>query len=134
MKQEEIDEAVRLCMVRHPSVRVEKKKTVKKSKLSIPLQRIVQYLVEPQPYAAEKLNVSISTLKRRYKELEVGRWPVNSTYADDTTRTKASITTLTQQDKLKVENLVNESDIDDESEVDRLTRFVLGVAFMINTD
>lgn len=37
----------------------------------------------PQSIAAEKLGVSISTLKRRYYELEWGRWPSNSSSQSD---------------------------------------------------
>jgi hypothetical protein len=51
--------------------------TSKKNKISIPVHDIVRLLTVPQPIAAKALNVSVSTLKRRYYELSWGRWPAN---------------------------------------------------------
>lgn len=40
--------------------------TSKKNKIAIPVHDIVRLLTVPQPIAAKALNVSVSTLKRRY--------------------------------------------------------------------
>jgi hypothetical protein len=41
-------------------------KRPKKNKIKIPVYDIIRFMTLPQPVAAEKLGVSISTLKRRY--------------------------------------------------------------------
>jgi hypothetical protein len=54
-----------------------KKRKTKKNKIIIPMGDMIRLLTLPQPIAAQKLKVSVSTLKRRYYELELGRWPAN---------------------------------------------------------
>lgn len=53
---------------------------MKKNKILIPECDIIRHMILPQPLAAEKLGVSISTLKRSYYEMtgHRKRWPVNA--------------------------------------------------------
>ena len=53
-----------------PSIR-----KTKKNKIRIPLSEMIRYFAMPQHVAAKKLNVSVSTLKRRFYELCIHRWP-----------------------------------------------------------
>ena len=56
-----------------------KKRKTKKNKIIIPMKDMIRLFSMPQPVAARKLNVSISTLKRRFYELDITRWPSNHT-------------------------------------------------------
>ncbi|KAL9654057.1 hypothetical protein ABK040_011601 [Willaertia magna] len=47
----------------------------KKVKINIPTSDIIRVMMLPQVIAAQKLDVSLSTLKRRFYELGIGRWP-----------------------------------------------------------
>jgi hypothetical protein len=58
---------------------VKKKRKTKKNKIIIPMKDMIRLFSMPQPVAAKKLNVSISTLKRRFYELDITRWPSNHT-------------------------------------------------------
>ncbi len=53
----------------------------RKRMVEIPAHRIVSHLVFPASFAAKRLGVSVSTLKRRLVELDCGsgRWPVGET-------------------------------------------------------
>lgn len=63
---------------KRPGNRVEKR-----SKIKIPEWKIVQMMVYQQDIAAEKIGVSISTLKRRFYELSNhGRWSNNTLTCD----------------------------------------------------
>jgi hypothetical protein len=56
-----------------------KKRKTKKNKIIIPMKDMIRLFSLPQTVAAKKLNVSISTLKRRFYELEMPKWPANHT-------------------------------------------------------
>jgi hypothetical protein len=58
---------------------IKKKRKTKKNKIIIPMRDMIRLFSMPQPVAAKKLNVSISTLKRRFYELDITRWPSNHT-------------------------------------------------------
>lgn len=64
------------------NVAIRKRKT-KKNKIIIPFRDMIRLLTLPQPIAAKKLKISVSTLKRRYYELDMGRWPANYLLQDD---------------------------------------------------
>ena len=60
-----------------PAAGISKKKP-KKNKILISSSTMVPYLAFPQPIAAKKLNVSLSTLKRRFSEVcSSEKWPAN---------------------------------------------------------
>ncbi|KAL9642977.1 hypothetical protein ABK040_010669 [Willaertia magna] len=50
----------------------------KSSKINITKEEMSKYFNAPQVLAARLLNVSVSTLKRRYYEMFKGRWPYQS--------------------------------------------------------
>ncbi|KAL0485944.1 hypothetical protein AKO1_001700 [Acrasis kona] len=104
----------------------------KKSKISIPVHDIVRYLTLPQPLVADRLGVSISTLKRRYYELHFGRWPVNSSNGDNGCDFLSS-KQLSSADKTRMANLLNDRPALDERTIDQLTLKVLQCAFTQNT-
>jgi len=56
-----------------------KKRKTKKNKIIIPMRDMIRLFSMPQQVAARKLNVSISTLKRRFYELDLPKWPANHT-------------------------------------------------------
>ncbi len=60
------------AMMRRSSPSIRK---TKKNKIRIPLSEMIRYFAMPQHIAAKKLNVSVSTLKRRFYELCIHRWP-----------------------------------------------------------
>jgi len=62
-----------------PQQGIKKKRKTKKNKIIIPMKDMIRLFSMPQPVAAKKLNVSISTLKRRFYELDISRWPSNHT-------------------------------------------------------
>ncbi len=64
------------------NVAIRKRKT-KKNKIIIPFRDMIRLLTLPQPIAAKKLKISVSTLKRRYYELDMSRWPANYLLQDD---------------------------------------------------
>jgi hypothetical protein len=101
----------------------------KKNKIKIPMHDIIRYLTLPQPTAAEKLGVSISTLKRRYYELNLGRWPINSSNGENGEEFKQE-QLLSHQEKVKLENIQNDREVDAKI-VDSLTMKVLQVAFKV---
>ena len=92
---------------------------VKKNKIYIPLHEIIRYMCIRQDIAAEKLGVSISTLKRRYYELRVGRWPVDSSceMIDDSS-----------MDRTKISTLLNETHVD-AREIDTASLRIIFAAF-----
>jgi predicted DNA-binding protein (UPF0251 family) len=47
-------------------------------RLNVPVKEILSVLHLTQPDAAKKLGISLTTLKRRFKEMNMGRWPINS--------------------------------------------------------
>ncbi len=51
-----------------------------KRKKKLSKEEILKYIQYPQPDAARMLNVSVSTLKRRFYELGLGRWPYPTTH------------------------------------------------------
>jgi hypothetical protein len=84
---------------------------------------IVRYMVLPQPDVAPKLGVSLSTLKRRYYELGVGRWPVNSMYRPPSI--------ICGVEKMYICNILNDYSMH-ECDIDHLTCMVLTAAFLDN--
>jgi hypothetical protein len=108
-----------------------KKSTTKKTKsnkIKIPVYDIIRHMTIPQPMAAEQLGVSISTLKRRYYELDWGRWPINSANGDENEKEFIASKNLSSQDKLKIENIINERNTD-EAIIDPLTMKILNCTF-----
>lgn len=103
-------------------------KKAKANKIKIPVHDIIRYMTIPQPMAAEQLGVSISTLKRRYYELDWGRWPINSANGDENGEGFLTSKSLSSAEKLKIANIVNEKDVD-EATVDPLTMKILQCVF-----
>jgi hypothetical protein len=56
---------------------IKKKRKTKKNKIIISMNDMLRIFPLPQTIAAKKLGVSISTLKRRFYELDMIRWPAN---------------------------------------------------------
>lgn len=138
---------------------IKKKRKTKKNKIIIPMKDMIRLFSMPQPVAARKLNVSISTLKRRFYELDMPRWPANHTLQDfcfggmnplvkksagasnvgnHILRQNASYYSLykepTDEKKLSIATLLNLYDTYDEKHVDPMTAVILKEAFLENTD
>ncbi|KAL0490522.1 RKD3 [Acrasis kona] len=104
------------------------KKDYRPQKIEIPVHDIVRYLTIPQPIAASKLSVSISTLKRRYYELGFGRWPINSSNGDNGEEYLQS-QNLPVNEKAQIKNIINKENVEMSAQVDVLTLRVLQCAF-----
>lgn len=122
----EIDIAKTLAFMKGTQCSIKKKKTRCEKKIKIPAHELVRMMMFPQPLAAEMLSVSISTLKRRYYEIGMKRWPITSASYDgrampvhDTSRIK---------DKMAVSFLLNDSE-EDSREVTGVTTKMLGCIF-----
>jgi hypothetical protein len=100
-------------------------KRPRSSKIKIPLHDIIRCMTIPQPKAALKLKCSLSTLKRRYYELDFGRWPVNETDVNNVEEPVAI------EDKMKIETILNDREIIP-TRIDVITAKVLQCAFMQN--
>lgn len=136
-----------------------KKRKTKKNKIIIPMKDMIRLFSMPQPVAARKLNVSISTLKRRFYELDMPRWPANHSLQDfcfgdmnplvkknvgtknpgnHILKQSASYYSLykepTNEEKLSIATLLNLYDTYDEKHVDPMTAVILREAFLENTD
>lgn len=119
---------------RRPSVNVDpndsddsgdKSPARKTTKIRLPIHNIIRTMTMPQPMAAKKLGVSISTLKRRYYELKMGRWPVsniNSTLYFEEEEVKC-------EHKPKLGTILNKFDLEDQKAIDTITEAVLMIAF-----
>src|SRR3989338_3125777 len=92
-----------------------KRKNKKSSYIKIPVHDIVRVMTLPQPIAAQTLGVSISTLKRRFYELQFGRWPNIELDAQSVP---------TQKPKKGLNALLNEHQ-DEEANIDNITMKVL---------
>jgi hypothetical protein len=110
--------------------KIQKKKS-KANKIKIPFHDIVRFLNVPQNIVAEKLGCSISTLKRRYYELQCGqRWPINSANSDTGKEFLESLK-LSNEEKSKIKTILNQHEVESDF-VDPLTMKVLQCAFVQN--
>jgi len=97
------------CLIRSiVSIRVmnPSKPTSFRNKIQITREEMSKYFHCPQRLAAQKLGVSLSTLKRRFYQLDIGRWPYQ----------------LTQDNrKRSVWHMINETESKCEKELSPLT-------------
>lgn len=101
----------------------------KKNKIKIPICHIISLMTIPQRIAADLLGVSISTLKRRYYELEIGRWPVNSGNSiDEENVHEYRKNQIVRQLNPSLYDIINEKDYD-ANYIDPVTTKVLNCAF-----
>jgi hypothetical protein len=128
------------------------KRKPKKNKILIPTSDMIRLFSLPQTTAAQKLNVSISTLKRRFTELDMdGKWPANTSLDEfhlgkpnaiaiksqfHSTRSKKRACNFyslyrepTAEQKLQVGTLLNERDTMDPRYIDPMTSTILNEAF-----
>jgi hypothetical protein len=146
---------------RHSNNGATKKRKVKKNKILIPVQDMIRLFSMPQPIAAVKLNVSISTLKRRFYELEMEKWPANHTLEEfhlgpknpvamssnyhnshphhqDFFKKNAGFYSLykepNSEEKMEVGTLLNAHDTADEKHIDPMTSTILNEAFKCSSD
>ena len=128
---------------------VKKKRKTKKNKIIIATSELVRCMILPQTVAAKKLKVSLSTLKRRFYELGIGRWPAvqpashdkngQSTHQhsdDDVSYSSMSYvdsTDATPEQKLDLTFILHKKDTVEPSVVDNLSMTILKLAFTLNT-
>ncbi len=105
-------------------------KQPKKNKIIIPVTQLISLMTLPQPTAARKLGVSISTLKRRFYELSWGRWPVSSS-GDEESPTSDSTPDeiIDEPSKVTIDALIHKTNSQDTVSLDPLTVTVLSCAF-----
>ncbi|KAG2382289.1 hypothetical protein C9374_005491 [Naegleria lovaniensis] len=111
-----------------PPTRISKyacQKSKKKSKINIPVFELIRVMALPQTSAAQVLGVSLSTLKRRYYELGIGRWP--GQIANDTKEIEKA-TETSPEEKVKLSFLLNGEDID-ARQIDQITWSILNFTF-----
>ncbi|KAL9654041.1 hypothetical protein ABK040_011585 [Willaertia magna] len=122
---------------------ISKKKKTKRNKIDIPLHDLIRYMTLPQSVAAKKLNVSLSTLKRRYYELvmeiegsnsEISnnkvKWPSMPTnYHELSVATEDSVPS---EKKGSLKYILNRYDAHDNTHVDSLSMTVLNFSFKQN--
>lgn len=97
-------------------------------KIDIPVDNILIMMIFPQHIAANLLGVSLSTLKRRYYQLNNGRWP---NYKDKKSLVQIDeilSCRLKERDKLKVEDVVSKYNIDEKT-IDNRTSKIISLAF-----
>jgi hypothetical protein len=97
-------------------------------KIDIPVDNILIMMIFPQHIAANLLGVSLSTLKRRYYQLNNGRRP---NYKDKKSLVQIDeilSCRLKERDKLKVEDVVSKYNIDEKT-IDNRTSKIISLAF-----
>ncbi|KAL9652609.1 hypothetical protein ABK040_015572 [Willaertia magna] len=110
-----------------------------KNKIEIPIHDIIRVLNLSQAEAATKLKVSLSTLKRRYYELDMGRWPANilthcnghthqSNYNTQTSQLTPDSSNNCKTDKCSLKYLLNEKEVDS-NYIDVVSLIVLNLSF-----
>jgi hypothetical protein len=97
-------------------------------KIDIPVDSILTMMIFPQYVAADLLGVSVSTLKRRYYQLNNGRWPnyrekKSLDQIDETLSNR-----LKERKKLKVDDIISKYNID-EKKIDKKTSKIISLAF-----
>ncbi|EFC42301.1 hypothetical protein NAEGRDRAFT_80437 [Naegleria gruberi] len=119
---------------------IKKKRKTKKNKIIIATSELVRCMTLPQTVAAKKLKVSLSTLKRRFYELSVGRWPsiapTNEPGSSSKTEEDMYVesTDATPEQKLSLSFIMNKKECPESSVIDNLSMVILKVAFTLNTN
>ena len=108
-------------------------KLCKKSKISISVSDLIRVMPLPQTVAAQKLGVSLSTLKRRFYELGMGRWPGLATsctqqHFTDHISEESHDSYTDSSVKGSLSYVLNGSDIDS-THLDQITLAVLNFTF-----
>jgi hypothetical protein len=105
--------------------------TSKKNKIAIPVHDIVRLLTVPQPVAAKALNVSVSTLKRRFYELSWGRWPcqVDASTLEESTNRYEQERSMSSAEKAKIVHVTHQYNTHSCTSLDSITYKVLQCAF-----
>ena len=116
---------------------IQKKRKTKRNKIDIPLNDLIRYMTLPQSVAAKKLNVSLSTLKRRYYELVMEldgnvnsskiKWPSMPTNYHEMASVTEDVVSAEQKGSLKY--ILNRYDAHDNTFVDSLSMTVLNFSF-----
>ncbi|KAL9647134.1 hypothetical protein ABK040_004850 [Willaertia magna] len=111
---------------------VEKKKRKKaKNRIEIPVHDLIRVMNLPQTEAATKLHVSLSTLKRRFYELGMGRWPANLlTHSGNNNNSHSSSPIIHEPctDKRSLNFLLNEKE-EDSNYIDVVSLMILNLSF-----
>ncbi|KAL0476930.1 RKD2 [Acrasis kona] len=111
--------------------KADKSKATSKGKIELSIPDIIRCMTFPQPIAAIMLDVSVSTLKRRFYELQCGRWPIHSNNSEHGIEYLGSQNILAE-DKARIRTITNDKNVD-EKNLDYLTCRVLQCAFANNT-
>lgn len=122
---------------------IQKKRKTKRNKIDIPLNDLIRYMTLPQSVAAKKLNVSLSTLKRRYYELVMElegsnvnsnkiKWPSMPTNYHEMASVTEEVVPAEQKTSLKY--ILNRYDAHDNTFVDTLSMTVLNFSFKQNSE
>ncbi|KAG2382275.1 hypothetical protein C9374_005477 [Naegleria lovaniensis] len=118
---------------------IQKKRKTKRNKIDIPLNELIRFMTLPQSVAAKKLNVSLSTLKRRYYELvsefegskdTKAKWPSMPTNYHELSSTSEEAIPTEQKGSLQY--ILNRYDAHDNTFVDSLSMTVLNFSFKQN--
>jgi hypothetical protein len=103
------------------------KKHENSNKIKLGRYDILRVLMYPQPVAAKELGVSISTLKRRYYELGMTRWPVaNAVYESDA---EMPARKTKQSNKLELSFILNKKNTEPRTRLDAITNKMLQCVF-----
>nr|CAG4711720.1 unnamed protein product [Naegleria fowleri] len=111
-----------------PPTRISKyacQKSKKKSKINIPVFELIRVMALPQTSAAQVLGVSLSTLKRRYYELGIGRWP--GQIANNPKEIEKA-TESSPEKKVQLSFLLNGEDVE-ARQIDQITWSILNFTF-----
>ncbi|KAF0981106.1 hypothetical protein FDP41_012894 [Naegleria fowleri] len=115
---------------------IRKQRKTKRNKIDIPLNELIRFMTLPQSVAAKKLNVSLSTLKRRYYELvsefegskdTKAKWPSMPTNYHELSSTSEEA--IPPEQKGSLQYILNRYDAHDNTFVDSLSMTVLNFSF-----
>jgi hypothetical protein len=107
-------------------------KANERARFTISRQEILGVTHLSQPEAAKQLGISLSTLKRKFYEYELGRWPISnrSTPSQDGNSQMGNFHSLFRH-HLPIAALINEKD-QAEKFIDSQTQLILNNAFKKN--
>ncbi|KAF0974633.1 hypothetical protein FDP41_006107 [Naegleria fowleri] len=110
-----------------------------KSKISLKASDLIRVMALPQSMAAKELGVSLSTLKRRFYDLKMGRWPglanptgyshyCSSLTSDSTSVNSNDSSSSNLSRKAELSYIMNPTNLD-ESYLDQIALAVLNISF-----
>ena len=101
----------------------------RKNKINVSISDLARVSMFRQPEAAESLGVSISTLKRRFYDYNLGRWAADSAYKDNVEKNAPLEPIPEGTHAQKLGNIINKTSLENIKELDKLTFFALKIAF-----